>query len=62
MDAHEETFEKDFEYETIIKNFLSTQKQARIEAKKASEIKGDEDAYVDSLMFWKYNESNFPQL
>ena len=56
------TFEEEFEYETMIKNFFSTQKQARIEAKKASEIKGDKDAYVDPLMFWKHNETNFLQL
>ena len=62
LDAHEDTFEEEFEYETMIKNFFSTQKQARIEAKKASEIKGDKDAYVDPLMFWKHNETNFLQL
>ena len=49
LDAHEETFEEEFEYKTMIKNFLSTQKQARIEVKKASEIKGDKDACVDPL-------------
>jgi len=58
LDAHEDTFEEEFEYETMIKNFFSTQKQARIEAKKAS----DKDAYVDPLMFWKHNETNFLQL
>ena len=63
-DKETENCATNFEYDTMMSNFLESQKQAILVAKRINDQRKVKLAsvYVDPLLFWKINESKFLQL